>query len=87
MLFPQLVAGPIVRYSEIYDSICDRQESRQDFVYGIRRFVIGLGKKVILADLLASVADGVFSGSRYEGRINCRTYMARCNSLYFSDLF
>lgn len=60
MLFPQLVAGPIVRYSEIYESICDRQESRQDFVYGIRRFVIGLGKKVILADLLASVADGVF---------------------------
>ena len=60
MLFPQLVAGPIVRYSEIYDSICDRQESRQDFVYGIRRFGIGLGKKVILADLLASVADGVF---------------------------
>ena len=63
MMFPQLVAGPIVRYSSIYESICERQENREDFVYGIRRFVIGLGKKVILADLLAKIADEVFLAS------------------------
>lgn len=59
-MFPQLIAGPIVRYSAICREIRNRTENRQDFTSGIRRFVFGLGKKVILADLLASIADEIF---------------------------
>lgn len=59
-MFPQMIAGPIVRYSTICREITNRSENWQDFTSGIRRFVYGLGKKVILADLLASIADEVF---------------------------
>lgn len=59
-MFPQLIAGPIVRYSAIRNEIYERVETRADFIQGIRRFVIGLGKKAILADLLAGVADEIF---------------------------
>lgn len=59
-MFPQLIAGPIVRYSTICHEIKNRSENWKDFTTGIRRFVFGLGKKVILADLLASIADEVF---------------------------
>lgn len=59
-MFPQLIAGPIVRYSTICREIRNRTENWQDFVSGIRRFVVGLGKKVILADLLAGLADEMF---------------------------
>lgn len=59
-MFPQLIAGPIVRYSSICREIRCRTENWQDFTAGIRRFVCGLGKKVILADLLAGVADEIF---------------------------
>lgn len=59
-MFPQLIAGPIVRYSTVYNEIEHRKENWTDFTYGIRRFVIGLGKKVMLADLLAGIADEMF---------------------------
>lgn len=59
-LFPQLVAGPIVRYSQIAQQLAHRTLSRRQSVMGIRRFVIGLGKKVIIADTLAVPADAIF---------------------------
>ena len=52
-LFPQLIAGPIVRYSDIARELEHRTHSREDVSLGIRRFLIGLGKKVILADNFA----------------------------------
>lgn len=58
--FPQLIAGPIVRYETIADQIENRKESVNDFVNGFARFVIGLSKKVLLANNFAIVADGVF---------------------------
>lgn len=61
--FPQLIAGPIVRYQTVADEIVDRRETIDDFVSGIQRFVIGLGKKMILANSCGYVADQVFSQS------------------------
>ena len=60
-LFPQLIAGPIVRYADIEKEIDCRQTSIDDFTYGIIRFTIGLSKKVLLADIFAKCADDIFS--------------------------
>ena len=60
-LFPQLVAGPIIKYKTIDDQIRNRKESLEFFSYGINRFVIGLAKKVIIADILAGMADNIFN--------------------------
>ena len=60
-LFPQLIAGPIVRYSTIEKQITTRTVTLEDFSEGVRRFVVGLSKKVLLANTLAIVADNVFS--------------------------
>jgi alginate O-acetyltransferase complex protein AlgI len=61
-MFPQLIAGPIVRYHEIADQLPpDRPRNRMDdFAAGFPRFALGLAKKVIVADTIAPVADAVF---------------------------
>ena len=59
-MFPQLIAGPIVRYETIGDEIFNRKENIADFEKGIKRFVIGLGKKALIADFLALLADNIF---------------------------
>ena len=59
--FPQLVAGPIVRYETISDQIENRKETLNDVVDGFSRFVIGLGKKVLLANNFAIIADMSFN--------------------------
>lgn len=59
-LFPQLIAGPIVRYRQIESEIVDRSESFAAISEGLRRFIYGLGKKVLLANYLAQIADNVF---------------------------
>ena len=60
-MFPQLIAGPIVRYGDIKDYLKDRTTTSDKFVSGIERFIIGLAKKVILANSLGEVADKIFS--------------------------
>lgn len=60
-LFPQLVAGPIVRYQTVDEQIGAREHSLNKFADGVNRFVLGLSKKVILANQLALVADVVFA--------------------------
>lgn len=60
-LFPQLIAGPIVRYHDIYDQLEKRTTSLDRFARGGHRFVMGLGKKVLIANTLGLVADKVFS--------------------------
>ena len=52
-LFPQLIAGPIVRYADVARELKNRQHSWENVTHGLRRFLIGLGKKVILADNFA----------------------------------
>ncbi|MBQ8246323.1 MAG: MBOAT family protein [Lachnospiraceae bacterium] len=59
--FPQLIAGPIVRYSDVENDIDNRKESIDDFYYGICRFILGLSKKVLVADILAISVDKIFS--------------------------
>lgn len=56
-LFPQLVAGPIVRYSDIEKALNERQHSIENFSFGVRRFVTGLAKKVLLANSLGSLCE------------------------------
>ena len=56
-LFPQLIAGPIVRYSDIAMQLQNRTHSWNDAMLGIRRFLVGLGKKVILADNFALLIE------------------------------
>lgn len=62
--FPQLIAGPIVRYQTIEDQIKNRRETWDDFFDGFARFVIGLSKKVLLANSFAIVADRVFLANK-----------------------
>nr|WP_330400487.1 MBOAT family O-acyltransferase [Clostridioides difficile] len=62
-LFPQLVAGPIVRYQTVDEQISKRIHSNEKFAVGVNRFICGLAKKVILANQLGMVADGVFSAN------------------------
>lgn len=64
--FPQLVAGPIVRYETIANQIYSRKETFEDFSYGICRFIIGLSKKVIIANNLGIVADKIFDGTSHS---------------------
>lgn len=59
--FPQLIAGPIVKYHDIEQQIEDRRVTLDDFCYGIKRFIFGLGKKVILSNTFAEVVDLVFA--------------------------
>lgn len=64
--FPQLIAGPIVRYEAVAYQISHRKENFSDFSYGVTRFIIGLGKKVIIANNLAVVADKAFELVLYQ---------------------
>ncbi|MGB0429743.1 MAG: MBOAT family O-acyltransferase [Bacteroidia bacterium] len=61
-LFPQLIAGPIVRYHDIAVQLKNRVRSLQMIVSGAERFIIGLSKKVLIANTLAVIADDVFDG-------------------------
>lgn len=66
LLFPQLIAGPIIRYKDIAAQIEQRERRLADFAEGVRRFVIGLGKKVLIANTLGGVADQVFAIAPHE---------------------
>lgn len=60
-LFPQLIAGPIVRFNTIASQIVSRRITGELFASGIRRFIVGLGKKVLIANTLAVPADRIFA--------------------------
>jgi len=61
LLFPQLIAGPIIRYKDIAAQLVARDRRLQDVAEGTRRFIFGLGKKVLIANTLGRVADQVFA--------------------------
>ena len=61
LAFPPLIAGPIVRWRSIASQIIRREERLADFSWGARRFVLGLGKKAVLANPLGEVADAIFA--------------------------
>src|SRR5712692_3341667 len=60
-LFPQLIAGPIVRYRNVAAQIVERTITRERFARGVERFVIGLGKKMLIANTVAVPADAIFA--------------------------
>ena len=66
--FPQLIAGPIVRYQSMASELADRCDSFFDFLdgEGMRRFVYGLGKKVLLANFMAQIADNAFASFEWR---------------------
>ena len=59
--FPKLVAGPIIRYHDISDQLARRTVTLERFASGVQRFILGLGKKVLIANALGAVADEVFA--------------------------
>ena len=65
-MFPQLVAGPIVRYSDIENEIHNRTETVELFCKGTHRFIVGLSKKVLIADFLGGIADKIFAAAEYS---------------------
>lgn len=90
--FPQLIAGPIVRYQTIADQIKNRKETWSDFSAGVERFIIGLSKKLILANSFAPIADYAFghvsemsSGSAWIG-ILCYTLQIYFDFSGYSDM-
>lgn len=60
-LFPQLIAGPIVRYQTVAAEISRRRESLDEAALGVRRFMLGLGKKMLLANTMGQIADRAFA--------------------------
>nr|MBP7992782.1 MBOAT family protein [Candidatus Magasanikbacteria bacterium] len=61
LIFPQLIAGPIIRYHDVEDQLSKRPLSLTEIGYGLRRFCFGLGKKVLIANPLGAVADSIFA--------------------------
>lgn len=59
-LFPQLIAGPIVKYKDVAEQIDRRNENLNDIVEGFRRFIVGLSKKVLIANTMGAVADKIY---------------------------
>ena len=66
--FPQLIAGPIVRYKDVEEAIMDRTRDLETISRGFRRFICGLAKKVLIANAMGRVADAIFTAD--SGNIN-----------------
>lgn len=60
LFFPQLIAGPIVKYKDVEKEINERKSSVDDIYYGLKRFIYGLSKKVLISNCLASMVDAVY---------------------------
>lgn len=64
--FPQLIAGPIVQYADVEEALSSRQTSTTDFGLGMRRFFVGLAKKVLLANICGKALEQTLSGGSYS---------------------
>jgi alginate O-acetyltransferase complex protein AlgI len=80
-LFPQLIAGPIVRYRDVAHEITRRWIGLSDFADGARRFIIGLGKKVLIANTLAVPSDAIFALPSTELTLGLSWLAVICYSL------
>lgn len=65
-MFPQLVAGPIVRYTDIESQFANRKPESATISTGVQRFILGLAKKVLIANTMAQIADEIFSSNLSE---------------------
>ena len=64
-MFPQLIAGPIVRYCDVADQIRNRESTYANRLQGFYRFVIGLCKKILIADVIGTQVDGLLNGADF----------------------
>lgn len=92
-MFSQLIAGPIIRYSDVWLQLRERKHSFEKFSLGIERFIIGLGKKVLLANTFARIADLSFNAQTTDlGALNswlgiiCYTLQIYCDFSGYSDM-
>lgn len=87
-MFPQLIAGPIVRFGDVAEQIRGRRRDPDLFAWGVCRFIQGLGKKVIIANTAASAADAVFgvstSGTYMGGAADLTTGLAWVGAVAFA---
>lgn len=72
--FPQLIMGPIVRYGTVCEELRNRNENWDDAIYGSRRFITGLAKKVLLANNMALISDTIYNASAGAG--TCALWLA-----------
>jgi len=72
--FHQLIAGPIVRYEDVAREIEDRSASQEDIAYGIKRFIIGFSKKVLLANMCGGAATEILDGNLATTTVSCAWY-------------
>lgn len=82
-LFPQLVAGPIVRYETIEKELKKRTTTFDDVCYGIERFVLGLAKKIIIANQMGRLADTIFTSNNLTSPIAFLGGLAYMFQIYF----
>lgn len=91
-LFPQLIAGPIVRYNTIEEQLTHRTETYEKFYEGMYRFIIGLGKKLIIANNMAYIADMAFNSTSTNSVVFawigalCYTYQIYFDFSGYSDM-
>lgn len=85
--FPQLIAGPILRYHDVCQQILRREHSTENFFWGFSRFAVGLAKKVLIADSAGKIADQIFSlvqhGDALPGGIAWIGIIAYSVQIYF----
>ena len=84
--FPQLIAGPIVQYETIEDQLMNRKESFDKVLNGLERFIIGLGKKVIIANQTAVIADAIYNSqtlNKYSSLVYIAGMLAYTFQIYF----
>ena len=82
--FPQLIAGPIVKYHDVAQQIRSRSASAQDMAAGCRRFIVGLSKKLLLADILAVAVDAIYAKSAIsDARLSLIAGLCYAMQIYF----
>ena len=82
--FPQLIAGPIVKYHDIAGQIESRTMTADKTLSGIRRFIVGLSKKLLLANGVGQIADAVFALD--PAQVNMPVAWNRCDRIHTADL-
>jgi alginate O-acetyltransferase complex protein AlgI len=92
-MFSQLIAGPIIRYSDVWLQLNERRHTLEKFSVGVERFIIGLGKKVLVANTFARIADMSFAVPPENlGSLNawlgivCYTLQIYCDFSGYSDM-
>ena len=81
--FPQLIAGPIVKYNDIRDQLASREVTLDGTALGVRRFIFGLSKKVLISNTAALIARAAFEAASPSSLLAWSGALAYCIQLYF----